>query len=56
VAVVEGTRRCGPEEGPVAKPLQAPDGNPVDLIVIPPADFNHPARFMAEMRENNADL
>jgi predicted nucleotidyltransferase len=55
VAVVEDTRRCG-LEGPIAKPLQAPDGNPVDLIVIPPADFDHPARFMAEMRENNADL
>lgn len=55
VAVVEGTRLHGPE-GPVAQPLQAPDGNPVDLIVIAPADFNHPVRFMAEMRANHLEL
>lgn len=55
VAVVEGARRCGPG-GPIATPLQAPDGNPVDLIVIAPADFDHPARFLAEMRANHSEL
>jgi hypothetical protein len=55
VAVVEGARRCGPA-GPIPKALQAPDGNPIDLVVIPPADFDHPARFMAEMRANHSLL
>jgi predicted nucleotidyltransferase len=55
VAVVDGARRCGPE-GPIAWPYHAPDGNPVDLIVIPLADFDHPARFMAEMRLNHTEL
>lgn len=55
VAVVDGARRCGPE-GPIARSHHAPDGNPVDLITIPPADFDHPAQFMAEMRMNHTEL
>jgi hypothetical protein len=55
VAVVDGARPSGPE-GPVARPSHAPDGNPVDLIVIPPGDFEHPARFLAEMRSNRVEL
>jgi hypothetical protein len=55
VAIVDGARRCGPE-GPIARPLHAPDGNPGDLIVIAPPDFHHPARFMAEMRANHTEL
>jgi predicted nucleotidyltransferase len=55
VAVVEGARPCGPY-GPIPKALHAPDGNPVDLVVIPPSDFERPDRFFAEMRANHADL
>jgi predicted nucleotidyltransferase len=55
VAIVEEARPCGPQ-GPLPKALYALDGNPVDLIVIPPADFDSPARFLAEMRVNHFDL
>lgn len=55
VAIVQGARPCG-DTGPLPKALHAPDGNPVDLIVIPPEDFDRPVRFLAEMRANHIDL
>jgi predicted nucleotidyltransferase len=55
VAIVEGARPCG-DVGPLPKALHAPDGNPVDLIVIPPADYDHPGRFLTDMRANHFDL
>jgi predicted nucleotidyltransferase len=55
VAIVEGARPCG-DQGPVPEALHALDGNPIDLIVIPPEDFDSPVRFLAEMRANHIDL
>jgi predicted nucleotidyltransferase len=55
IAIVEGVRPCG-AIGPLPKALHVPDGNPVDLIVIPPADYDHPGRFLADMRTNHIDL
>jgi hypothetical protein len=56
VAIVEGASRCS-EAGPVTRPpFHAEDGNRVDLIVIPPEDYDRPGRFLTEMRANHIDL
>src|SRR5271157_5419556 len=51
VAIVEGARHR--PEGPFIRSFPGPDGKPVELVTIPPEDFEHPARYFVEMRGNH---
>jgi predicted nucleotidyltransferase len=55
VAIVEGAHASGPT-GPAIHPYPGPDSNRVELVIIPPGDFHHPAQYFVDMRENHVDL
>jgi predicted nucleotidyltransferase len=54
VAIVVGVRHQ--PAGPVIDPYPGPDSNRVELVTVPPEDFQHPAQYFVDMRENHVDL